>query len=511
VLPRSALILLATLQLIGVASAGIDEKYARPGEGWGVEVFEKVFGQRIFGKSYAVVIGIGWYDNFSELDAPSADAVKMKDFLINEADFDIVFMLTDDKATKERIDYLMEDVLPGLIAPGDRFIFYFSGHGTTRTLANGKRGYLVLGKSRTNDWNSMIDMPRVKEWAENVDTARHVLFLLDACFSGLTMAQVKSGDATPETMARLEQPAHHLVTAGVDTEESYIYNGKSIFTDLFLKAARGQYSDAANGVISLSEIMNDVNRAKDQMGADLGHAINMTPHMYETRLEDNSGEFFFLVRAPIRETPVSVSANPSISGKSAAIETAVPPDTQSPARPSAPTQGQPLSIMARCEDEWNTATANNATNGVTWQKFLTQCRRFQEGAGAPTQGQPPSIMARCGDEWKAAKANNTIGGVTWPQFLARCRLQQAGAQPQGRPMLDETGATGAGKFPSEAEAKARCPADQVVWLNANPMSHTYYYMGSRNYGATKEGAYMCEADAHAAGNRPVKTKPGQLN
>jgi uncharacterized caspase-like protein len=79
----------------------------------------------------------------------------------------------------------MEDIFPSLIKPNDRFIFYFSGHGQTRAMTFGKRGYLVLSNSERDHWDTMIDMPRVSEWAQNVDNAKHTLFLIDACFSGL--------------------------------------------------------------------------------------------------------------------------------------------------------------------------------------------------------------------------------------------------------------------------------------------------------------------------------------
>ena len=69
--------------------------------------------------------------------------------------------------------------------------------------------------------------------------------------------------------------------------------------------------------------------------------------------------------------------------------------------------------------------------------------------------------------------------------------------------------TGAGQFSSEAEAKGRCPADTVVWVNTKGKSHTYHYSGSRWYGTTKQGAYMCEADAGAAGYHASKSRTEQ--
>jgi hypothetical protein len=153
--------------------------------------------------------------------------------------------------------------------------------------------------------------------------------------------------------------------------------------------------------------------------------------------------------------------------------------------------------------------------------------------------QAQSIMKQCGDEWKAAKANDTTNGMTWQQFLAQCRTQKAATapatapapapapaaplapapapppapaptqtyQPKPAPVHTAARATGAGEFTTEAEAKARCPTDTVVWVNSK--SHIYHYAGTRSYGRTKQGAYMCEADANAAGDRASKSKIGQ--
>lgn len=55
------------------------------------------------------------------------------------------------------------------------------------------------------------------------------------------------------------------------------------------------------------------------------------------------------------------------------------------------------------------------------------------------------------------------------------------------------------EFASQTQAQQHCPADTVVWLNTK--SGIYHYQGSRWYGATKHGVYVCEKEAVAAGMR----------
>lgn len=61
-------------------------------------------------------------------------------------------------------------------------------------------------------------------------------------------------------------------------------------------------------------------------------------------------------------------------------------------------------------------------------------------------------------------------------------------------------------FTSSEEARAHCPSDTVVW--GDTRSRVCHYPGvsfhGHSYlGNTSAGAYMCEPDARAHGNRPA--------
>lgn len=57
-------------------------------------------------------------------------------------------------------------------------------------------------------------------------------------------------------------------------------------------------------------------------------------------------------------------------------------------------------------------------------------------------------------------------------------------------------------FSTESTAKAHCPKDVVVWLNIP--SGIYHYKGERWYARTKHGAFACEKEAIAAGDRATE-------
>jgi carboxyl-terminal processing protease len=341
--------LLVILWLTGQGIAGIEERYVRADANKGI--LTNLFGQKGFGKSYALIIGVGDYLSYNKLTAPAADAERVRNFLRDEAKFDEIVTLTDEKVTRSEIENLMERYFPQRVQSNDRFLFYFSGHGITRNLRASKRGYLVLRSSHKNAWDEMIDMPRVREWVENLGNARHVLFIIDACFSGLSAVEFKGdSDVKDRTVERLMQPASHIVTAGVEGEESFIVNGESLFTKGLLAAARGTMSPPKDGIISISEVLIQVNRFIDSERALLNDKIKMTPHLFLSRAENNAGEFFFLpavnsIALQQASAPSQTASTETKGNQSAPRGRSRRADNQAKG-PQAPASGPPLAQPA---------------------------------------------------------------------------------------------------------------------------------------------------------------------
>jgi hypothetical protein len=149
-------------------------------------------------------------------------------------------------------------------------------------------------------------------------------------------------------------------------------------------------------------------------------------------------------------------------------------------------------------------------------------------ASSPARAQQKTAKA-CQDEWRANKADNQAKGITEKAYLEQCRAGGAAATPAATPAAAKpaptatapaptpasapaskpapsaaTAPTGANQFSAEAQAKARCPSDTVVWANLS--SKIYHFSGHKDYGNTKTGAYMCEKDTAAAGIRAAKNE-----
>src|SRR5713101_4634133 len=107
----------------------------------------------------------------------------------------------------------------------------------------------------------------------------------------------------------------------------------------------------------------------------------------------------------------------------------------------------------------------------------------------PVLAQQKTIK-QCRDEWSANKVAIAASGKTQRVFVAECR---------GVPLVARTAPIAElakGQYATEAEAKVSCRSDAVVWVNLR--SKAYHDSGSKSYGATKTGAYMCEKESIAA-------------
>ena len=58
------------------------------------------------------------------------------------------------------------------------------------------------------------------------------------------------------------------------------------------------------------------------------------------------------------------------------------------------------------------------------------------------------------------------------------------------------------QFQTEQQAQQHCPRDKVVWVNTK--TGVYHFKGQRWYGNTVAGAYECQTEANAEGDRATR-------
>jgi hypothetical protein len=138
-----------------------------------------------------------------------------------------------------------------------------------------------------------------------------------------------------------------------------------------------------------------------------------------------------------------------------------------------------------CQEEWRANKAANQAAKITEKDYVAKCRSEAAKPAATTPAAVPTQPAPAATAPKSASP---------PPATA---VKPATAKPA-------TAATGTNQFTTEAQAKARCPTDTVVYVNLS--SKIYHFAGHKDYGNLKNGMYMCEKDTAAAGARAAKNE-----
>jgi len=151
--------------------------------------------------------------------------------------------------------------------------------------------------------------------------------------------------------------------------------------------------------------------------------------------------------------------------------------------------------VKECDAEY---AANKEAIKASGQKKADYVAACRAGAAAPAAN--PAAAPAAPASAPAAPATPVAApapvATPAPKATAAARPAPVPAKPAA--------ATGAGGFTTDAQARAHCPADTVVWVNTK--SHVYHFAGTHNYGTTEQGTYMCEADAKAAGDRAAENE-----
>ena len=206
--------------------------------------------------SHALVIGIDKYQRVSPLSFAANDARGIS--LILEKQFSFspqrITLLTDDAASRSAImSAYMRLTDRDLVGPDDRLIIFFAGHGHTASGRRGETGFLVPVDGDVANLASLVRWEELTRCADLI-AAKHVLFLMDACYGGLALTR-KTIPAGSMRLLKdmLQRFSRQVLTAGKADETvsdgGGVRAGHSIFTSHLLDALEGAAS-ATEGVIT---------------------------------------------------------------------------------------------------------------------------------------------------------------------------------------------------------------------------------------------------------------------
>jgi hypothetical protein len=184
-------------------------------------------------------------------------------------------------------------------------VVFYAGHGETYKLpSGGDMGYLIpVDGNLDNLYLSSIPMKSVYDIAE-MSYAKHILYLVDACYGGLTLnTRGLKKDTTPEYIMKMtRERGRQVITAG-GKDEQVIEKpewGHSAFTRNLIKGLGEGFADENDdGIITADElggfiknrVVVDVDGAhtpqKGRIGSDMGEFVFISETLDE-QIADNT-------------------------------------------------------------------------------------------------------------------------------------------------------------------------------------------------------------------------------
>lgn len=139
----------------------------------------------------------------------------------------------------------MFNFFPTIVGQKDRFLFYYSGHGSD---LGTNVGYFVFGNAtETYDQDTYLPADTWKQWSARL-AGKEQLFLFEGCSLGLgSISMVSSRDNGALLRQMAKDPSRLVFAATKGREEAYASTTLSYFTQEFLNAVREEQQDP-NGI-----------------------------------------------------------------------------------------------------------------------------------------------------------------------------------------------------------------------------------------------------------------------
>lgn len=209
--------------------------------------------------SWAIVIGIDDYAKWPKLQYATRDAESIRQSLIEKFGFSAekVFMLKNGQATRNGILAAFHDQLEHSgVKKNDRIFVFYAGHGATKHLSSGRDlGYIIPVDSNPDDFAAdAIPMTDLQNIAESMN-AKHLLFVMDACYSGLGLTR-GGGGSKNYLRDNARRIGRQMLTAG-GTDQLVADggpNGHSVFTWAVLQGLAGKGDLNGDGFITATEL-----------------------------------------------------------------------------------------------------------------------------------------------------------------------------------------------------------------------------------------------------------------
>jgi Caspase domain len=273
-----------------------------------------------FAHHHAFIVGIDAYERVSVLKTAVNDARQLADVLATKQHFDVHPPLLD--ARGDALRTLLGETMPRLVGADDRVVFYFAGHGIAADGDDGPAGYLVPADADALDVKTLLPMAQVQDALQALP-CRHLLLILDCCFSGAFQWASRTraiGALMPKRIYQKRfdrfvfDPAWQVITsAAYDQKAMDVVQGRATGDRGLAATAAGEaHSPFAlalfdalageadvrtgregDGVITATEVYAYVRDRVEPETIAVGQGKRQTPGFFPMRKHDK-GEFIFL-------------------------------------------------------------------------------------------------------------------------------------------------------------------------------------------------------------------------
>lgn len=187
----------------------------------------------------ALIVGIDYYQNVSQLYGCVNDAYAVKNVFDRHSDGTINFGVKISTATDEK-NKLSKKELKDLVKElfkdsSDIALFYFSGHGYIESTG----GYLITSEcSEGDDGFPMNELLQIA----NDSPARNKIIILDCCHSGI------AGNSAQNEDKAILREGITILTASSAEQYAIEKNGSGVFTSLFVDAMNGSAANLVGDI-----------------------------------------------------------------------------------------------------------------------------------------------------------------------------------------------------------------------------------------------------------------------
>ena len=258
----------ALLPLVLAAAAIAQQAAAPPGPAQRGFKTSAESEQTRHGHHYVVAIGIDHYQSWPVLGTAVSDATGFAKLLTGEFGFEYaVEPLTEQSATRDSINALIDDDLRNRLKPEDDLVIFFAGHGTTRDDKVGAQvqsvGFLVPYEARAPGINEhWSDYLNIEEFLRKVSSLppEHILVVLDSCHSGMALGSkfTRSRADTRFQQDMLRKVSRKIITSAQGDQlaaDTGPLAGHSLFTGLMMQGlTTGSADSFGQGFITATQL-----------------------------------------------------------------------------------------------------------------------------------------------------------------------------------------------------------------------------------------------------------------